>query len=584
MDLTELLSPPRTSSAGPVRDSPPSTRAGEPSTYETALRQAVDADAPPPPETSATSRRTKSAPTTGGSVREGELPIAETDAEHGTGDVSVPATSIPVAIVPDLDSLPDGTSEDPSIVVVDSGVAVAEVAASTLESAASTPEGAAPPRIENVASPVDFAQETSAVEGSSPATLQVVTNTGRRNAPQHTTPPDVDTPEVIQAESSGDGATPRVPRSLVVGEAEPEVPAPVNAAETVPDLTPSSVHPVAQSHTLEVESASAESQPTDNNSAAPPTPTGSAEPKPAEVNSAELGTPTAAPTGRALEAREAETHATDVPPNTSPGPEITIPAPKTPAKESAAERVGRARSSNLVPTDAAPTATTNPTVLVPETDRPVQHEVAPNGNESIPDPVPAISPSNSGVATVAVTSDESPAPRVLPTATAEPIVTPASETSPSAVDAESSETLARFDNAKRVADAVVRAATTGPRELRIRLNPPELGTLQVEIRQRDGGIVARLQVDNSTAQRAVLDQLPALSEQLSGRGHQVERIDVQLVESDDRVRHDRSTRAERESDQRNEQQRRERRNTRDEQQQRERDRGNSEDEDVDAKD
>lgn len=78
---------------------------------------------------------------------------------------------------------------------------------------------------------------------------------------------------------------------------------------------------------------------------------------------------------------------------------------------------------------------------------------------------------------------------------------------------------------RQISTAVAEAAQSG-RTLRIRLQPPELGVLQIEVYQRDGQVIAKLETQHSSTRQLLLDHLPALQEQLQQLGNRVERIDV----------------------------------------------------------
>ncbi len=88
-------------------------------------------------------------------------------------------------------------------------------------------------------------------------------------------------------------------------------------------------------------------------------------------------------------------------------------------------------------------------------------------------------------------------------------------------------TTERADFAERVMSAV-RGASEQNRPFRVRLNPPELGSLQVEITQRDGIYSARLEVQTTSAQQAILDHVGHLKESLQQNGIRLDRIEVQL--------------------------------------------------------
>jgi len=63
-------------------------------------------------------------------------------------------------------------------------------------------------------------------------------------------------------------------------------------------------------------------------------------------------------------------------------------------------------------------------------------------------------------------------------------------------------------------------------EVRIRLSPPELGSLQIDVSVKNGALSARLETQNSAAQQVLSDNLPQLREALAQQGMTVDRIDV----------------------------------------------------------
>ncbi|MFN0196994.1 MAG: flagellar hook-length control protein FliK [Planctomycetaceae bacterium] len=67
------------------------------------------------------------------------------------------------------------------------------------------------------------------------------------------------------------------------------------------------------------------------------------------------------------------------------------------------------------------------------------------------------------------------------------------------------------------------------RGLVVRLHPPELGALQIEVTRRDGMLTARIEVQTQAAHQLLGDSLPKLHEALAQLGATVERIDLQLV-------------------------------------------------------
>lgn len=100
----------------------------------------------------------------------------------------------------------------------------------------------------------------------------------------------------------------------------------------------------------------------------------------------------------------------------------------------------------------------------------------------------------------------------------------------SAVKSASGEVTGRADTPP-LTDQLAQGITTATRErgpLRIRLNPPELGTLEIEVTTRNGGVTARLNVQSPGAHKAILDNLSQLQDALTQQGHTINRIDVQL--------------------------------------------------------
>lgn len=88
---------------------------------------------------------------------------------------------------------------------------------------------------------------------------------------------------------------------------------------------------------------------------------------------------------------------------------------------------------------------------------------------------------------------------------------------------------ARF--VSRVAKAIHTANERGG-ALQLRLAPPELGSLKIELNVKDGVMTAALEADNATARRLLLDHLPALRERLAEQNIRVERFDVDVRQDD----------------------------------------------------
>jgi len=85
----------------------------------------------------------------------------------------------------------------------------------------------------------------------------------------------------------------------------------------------------------------------------------------------------------------------------------------------------------------------------------------------------------------------------------------------------------------RLLNRVARAfalAQDGSGEVTLRLSPPELGALRLEVKILDGTLVARLETETSSARTALIENLPALRERLAEQGIRIERFDVDLMQ------------------------------------------------------
>ncbi len=66
--------------------------------------------------------------------------------------------------------------------------------------------------------------------------------------------------------------------------------------------------------------------------------------------------------------------------------------------------------------------------------------------------------------------------------------------------------------------------------VRLRLSPPELGSLHIEISVAKGEMTARVQAETPAARNILLDNLPALRERLAQRDIKVQSFDVDLMD------------------------------------------------------
>ncbi len=86
---------------------------------------------------------------------------------------------------------------------------------------------------------------------------------------------------------------------------------------------------------------------------------------------------------------------------------------------------------------------------------------------------------------------------------------------------------ARF--VQRVAGAF-RALNEHNHTLRLRLSPPELGSLRIEITVRNGQMSARLEAETAEAKNLLLDHLPALRERLAGQEIKIQQFQVEVAD------------------------------------------------------
>ena len=80
---------------------------------------------------------------------------------------------------------------------------------------------------------------------------------------------------------------------------------------------------------------------------------------------------------------------------------------------------------------------------------------------------------------------------------------------------------------QRVARAVQTAAERGG-EIRLRLSPPELGSLKLEVTLHEGVMNARLETETATTRGVLIDNLQALRERLAEQNIKLDRFDVDV--------------------------------------------------------
>lgn len=80
-----------------------------------------------------------------------------------------------------------------------------------------------------------------------------------------------------------------------------------------------------------------------------------------------------------------------------------------------------------------------------------------------------------------------------------------------------------------VTSAIALVHESGGR-MQLKLHPPELGALQIDVSLNNGTISARLEAQTPAAQRVLTDNLPQLQQALSQQGMNVERLEVFLAD------------------------------------------------------
>ena len=88
--------------------------------------------------------------------------------------------------------------------------------------------------------------------------------------------------------------------------------------------------------------------------------------------------------------------------------------------------------------------------------------------------------------------------------------------------------LDRVRFVQRVSRAFQTAIDRGA-PLRLRLSPPELGALRLEVSLRDGAMSARIEAESPASHALLIENLPALRERLTEQNIRIERFDVGLL-------------------------------------------------------
>ena len=88
-------------------------------------------------------------------------------------------------------------------------------------------------------------------------------------------------------------------------------------------------------------------------------------------------------------------------------------------------------------------------------------------------------------------------------------------------------TIDRARFVQRVGGAI-RTAQQRDGQIQLRLSPPELGSLRIQITINEGVVTARLEAETAAARTVLLDNLPALRERLAEQQVRIEKFDVDV--------------------------------------------------------
>jgi flagellar hook-length control protein FliK len=145
--------------------------------------------------------------------------------------------------------------------------------------------------------------------------------------------------------------------------------------------------------------------------------------------------------------------------------------------------------------------------------------IAPVVNLNPASQAPVASQSANSNATVAISNAPSrprlPAQSLAPAANA--------ATRPGSTEVDSTRLISRVVRA-------VSAAHERDGEVHLRLSPPELGSLRLDVRVENGTLTAHVQTETDAARTAIIDNLPALRDRLADQGVRIDRFDVDLMQ------------------------------------------------------
>lgn len=252
-----------------------------------------------------------------------------------------------------------------------------------------------------------------------------------------------------------------------------------------------------------------------------------------------------------------------------PGDDVTLPvtavtAPEAPEVTTAAgdegDPIAIVRSVEATPTFAvvqssvtAEAETGTPAAFVPVTsDEPVEVATLPEVEGSttvepeLPEPLVATRSASDGPlatatadAATAVELTAAPAPTTAQAPAANDgrgaigIAAPGTPEAVTPTAEPAVRTVPAADPAPEIAEVVRGAVIEGDTEVRLRLDPPELGTLDIRIERQDGAVRIRVEASQSAARELIERALPALQQALEARDVRVDRLEVRGVAAGD---------------------------------------------------
>ncbi len=77
-------------------------------------------------------------------------------------------------------------------------------------------------------------------------------------------------------------------------------------------------------------------------------------------------------------------------------------------------------------------------------------------------------------------------------------------------------------------EGAIRAAEARDGRIQVRLSPPELGALRIELNMHQGVMTARIEAETTAARNLLLDNLPALRDRLAQQDVRIDRFDVDV--------------------------------------------------------